>query len=400
MLVLHIDMDAFYVSCERTRNPSLWGKPVIVGGPFRRRGVVASASYEARQFGIKSGMAVSYARRLCPEAIFIKPDFQFYEDVSKKVYETLLHFSPIVAMTSIDEAYLDITNCQKLFGPPLELGRRIKDEIRNLGLPSTVGIAKNPTLAKIATRLAKPDGILFLPPGAEEKFIAHHPVTTIPGIGDKSAQELEKIGIKTIGDFLNSPDSLLVQIMGKWGKKIKENLKGEFWLEIREKPKSISRNLTLPQDTRDIDYLEKILYQLLKEASFELREWQEKAGIITCRVRFSDFTTFTKRKRIIPTDAQQIIFPVTRELFRSLIKMRREKIRLLGVTLSGFTSPPPQLSLFLSPEKEIALKRLNQTLDKLRKKLGGDKIKEGRIFPLPERIDKPLIPYRQIYQKD
>ncbi|MEO0101311.1 MAG: DNA polymerase IV [candidate division WOR-3 bacterium] len=400
MLILHIDMDTFYVSCERLKKPWLFNKPVIVGGPLRRRGVVASASYEARKFGIKAGMAIDYAHRLCPEAIIIQPDFPFYEAYSKKIYEILRHFSPIVAMTSIDEGYLDITGTEKLFGEPLQLGRKIKEAIRKLGLPSTVGIAKNPTLAKIATRIAKPDGLFYLPKGKEEEYLASVPVETIPGIGEKNSLILKGAGIKTIGDFLKADITTLNRLMGKWAEKLRKNLTEEKWLEIRERPKSIGRSITLLRDIRNLEILEKTLYELLKEAASELREWQEQATIITVRIRFEDFTTITQRQKISPTDAHQLIFPKAKELLHSLIKKRDKKVRLLGITLSGFTTYPLQSSLFLPPEREIALQRLNKTLDQIRKKLGEDKVQEGRIFRNEKREGKPLIPYRQIYQRD
>jgi len=374
-------MDAFFVSCEILRRPSLIGKPVIVGGPLKRRGVVASASYEARRFGIKSGMTVDFAHRLCPEAFFIQPDFPFYEGYSKKVHQILCRFSPIVAMTSIDEAYLDITGTEKLFGEPGDLGKKIKEEIRKLGLPSTVGIAKNPTLAKIATNLAKPDGLLYIPAGKEDEYISHLDIEMIPGIGENTAVVLRDKGIKTIGDFLKIDINILTSIIGKWAKNLRENLTEEKGLEIRGEPKSISRNTTLPRDTRNLEFLESVLYELLRDASIELREWGKKASIVTCRVRFADFATITQRRKISPTDAHQLIFWEAKELLHSLIKRQSKKIRLVGVGLSGFQkSPYVQLSLFEFPERRQALRRLNKTLDLLRKKMKGDKVQEGRIF--------------------
>ncbi len=374
-------MDAFFVSCELLRRPTLVGKPVIVGGPLRRRGVVASASYEARRFGIKSGMAADFAHRLCPEAIFITPDFSFYEEYSKKVHQILTQFSPIVAMTSIDEAYLDITGTTRLFGEPLALGKRIKEEIRKLGLPSTIGIAKNPTLAKIATNLAKPDGLLYIPKGQEADYINHLDIEAVPGIGEKTAGILRSAGIKTIGDFLEIDLNILNSIIGRWAKNLREALTEERGLEISGEVKSISRNRTLPQDTRRIDFLESVLYELLKDASIELREWRKKATIVACRVRFSDFETITKQVRISATDAHQLIFPKVKELLHSLIKRRDKKVRLVGVRLSGFTTTPDrQLSLFPLPKKEEALRRLNKGLDFLRRKFGEDKVKEGKAY--------------------
>ncbi|MEO0110312.1 MAG: hypothetical protein ABIL00_06025, partial [candidate division WOR-3 bacterium] len=244
------------------------------------------------------------------------------------------------------------------------------------------------------------DGLFYLPKGKEEDYLASVPVETIPGIGEKNSLILKGAGIKTIGDFLKAEITTLNRLMGKWAEKLRKNLTEEKGLEIRERPKSIGRSITLLKDTRNLEILERTLYELLKEAASELREWQEQATIITVRIRFEDFATITQRQKISPTDAHQLIFPKAKELLHSLIKKRDEKVRLIGITLSGFTTYPFQLSLFLPPEREITLQRLNKTLDQIRKKWGEDKVQEGRIFRNEKREGKPLIPYRQIYQRD
>ncbi len=326
-------------------------------------------------------MAADYAHRLCPEAIFIKPDFSFYEEYSRKVHQILSRFSPIVAMTSIDEAYLDITGSERLFGEPIELGRKIKEEIRKLGLPSTVGIAKNPTLAKIATNLAKPDGLLYIPAGKEANYINHLDIEMVPGIGERTAKVLRDAGIKTIGDFLKGDKEKMRSLIGKWAEDLWENLTAERGLAIREGRKSISRNTTLQWNTREPNVLESALYQLLKDACEGMREEGWKTTTLTCRVRFADFLTITKRKKVSPTDAHQLLFPVAKRLLSFLMGRSEKKVRLVGVTLSGFTKTNLlQLSFFPPMERMTDFVRLNQTLDHLRKRFGEDKVKEGRLF--------------------
>jgi len=319
-MILCIDIDAFFVSVEQALNPHLKGKPVIVGGVPSQRGVVASASYEARRYGIKAGMPLSHAYRLCPQAIFLHGNFRNYKAYSEKFYEILTHYSPIVEMASLDEAFLDIKGTKRLFGEPEELGQKLKNEIREkLSIPTTIGIARTRTIAKIAVDAAKPDGLFVIYKDNELPFLKPLPVDVLPGIGPKNFEILNHLNIKTVEDFLKTPSWILNLALGVHSQSIRFLIQGGDYKFI-PKTKSVSRETTFEEDTLDLDFIEATIYYLLERACCTLRAENLLAQKLTAKVRFSDqlsaeplsghpatLSLITERTKENPTDRRPSI---------------------------------------------------------------------------------------------
>lgn len=416
-MILCIDIDAFFVSVEQALNPHLRGKPVIVGGQPNERGVVASASYEARRYGVRAGMPLSHAHRLCPQAIFLYGNYRNYETYSEKFYEILTHYSPTVEMTSLDEAFLDIKGTQRLFGEPQILGQKLKSKIQEkLSIPTTIGIARNRTIAKIAADHAKPDGLLFIPRGSEQQFILPLSVDVLPGIGPKNLEVLNRLGISKVEDFLKTPSWILNLALGVQARLIRFLIQGGDYRTPLEMPtnnaesikstspvtttshglsnrpafltgqaKSVSRETTFAEDTLDLEFVESLIYYLLERACHALRAENLLAQKATVKVRFSDFKTVLTQKKISATNCQQIIFPVAKHLLRSLLK-ERKRIRLVGVNLSNLISETNQYLLF---DKRIErLNHLNLALDRVRIRYGFGSVLAGKIMVLQDCYTK------------
>ncbi len=384
-MILCIDIDAFFVSVEQALNPHLRGKPVIVGGLPSQRGVVASASYEARRYGIKAGMPLSHAYRLCPRAIFLRGSFHNYEAYSAQFYEILTHYSPLVEMASLDEAFLDIRGTKRLFGEPEELARKIKSEIRErLSLPTTIGIASNRTIAKIATDYAKPDGLIVIPQGKEIEFLSPLPVGVLPGIGPKNFEILNCLGIEKVEDFLRTPPSILNLALGSQARIINFLIYGGDYKYL-PKTRSVSRETTFNEDTLDLDFVEAMVYYLLERACHQIRSENLLGRTISVKIRFSDFKTVSTQRKIFPTNCQQIIFPVARTLLHSLLK-ERKRIRLVGVNISELIPANNQKTLF--DKKTEKLKLLNSALDRIRKRFGFSSVFSARVLRLKDHYQE------------
>ena len=382
-MFLCIDLDAFFVSVEQALNPNLIGKPVIVGGLPSERGVVASASYEARKFGIHSGMPTAQAHKLCPDAVFLRSNFHYYEKYSSKFYEILHSYSPEVNMVSIDEAYLNIKGTERLFGPPLILAQKLKTGIKKkLDIPASIGIARTRVFAKICCNRAKPNGILLVLPKDEIAFLSPLSVDVMPGIGPKHLEVLKNLNINTVQELIKASDWVLETALGNYYKILKFFISGGDY-EFHDSMKSISRETTMAEDTINKEIIYALFLYLTERGCNTLREEGLLAKTLTIKVRFSDFKTITKRTKMAANNAQQIIFEYGARVLEELLK-EKKRVRLIGIALSGFEYDGLQPSMFLA--KEDRLSQLNYALDKTREKFGFDCLLTANTSNLKEHF--------------
>lgn len=378
--IFHIDLDAFFVSVERALNPTLKGKPVIVGGDPERRGVVASASYEARPFGIHAGMPLSQARRLCPQAIFIQANFSRYRQASYRFMEILADFSPCIEPLGLDEAYLDATGCEEPYGSFRQMALAIKNRIcGELGLTASVGIATCKVVAKVASDLCKPDGLLEIASGEESRFLSPLPVAKLPGVGEKTEQALQEIGVATIGEFAALPLSMVKKRFGQFGVVIHRYANGidDRKVEAPGESSSVSKQTTFARDTLERHFLEANLYHLCQQVGAELRCQDKRARCITLKLRYADFETITRQTTLKEaSNVSQVIFDTALQLLNKTLAQKRKPIRLIGVKVSGLSEGERQLHMFdLQTEK---LEHLDKAIDQIRRKYGSTSIKAGK----------------------
>ena len=379
--IFHVDMDAFFVSVEELYDPSLKGKPVVVGGQRHERGVVSAASYEARKFGVHSALPLRTAAKLCPQAIFVDGHPERYRECSEKVYKVLTAFSPQVEMASIDEAYLDMTGTARLHGPPLraahKLHQRMKEETQ---LNCSIGIGSSRLIAKVSSARAKPNGVLWIVPGEESKFLAPLDVREIPGVGKVMENHLHELGIKKVGDLARLGEAELEQRFGKWGLALAGKARGEDaggWFDTEVgadiAAKSISHEHTYNEDTADANQLEATLMRLSEMVGRRLREANFHARTIQLKLRYQDFSTIT-RAHTFPAGTQLDgeIFEQVRALFRKNWKLGRE-VRLLGVQASTFEAQAEQISL-LEGGRQKRWKDALAAADRLRDKFGESSV--------------------------
>lgn len=357
---LHIDMDAFYASVEQALDPSLKGKPVIVGGRDGK-GVVTSASYEARKFGVRSAMPGFQANKLCPHGIFLPNRHRLYSEHSDKVFAILRQYSPEVQAISIDEGVVDLTGTEKLLGPPLQTADRIIRRIeQELGLPSSGGVSSHRVVSKIAATLAKPQGLLFVAAGDETNFLAPLPVELVPGVGPKTHKDLLRRGIRTIGDLMNS----------KLGSRHLDLGRGNH--QQRSHDHSIGNETTF-EPVKEVELLERILWQLVEEVGGRLRKENYYARCLTVKIRYSDFQTITRSRTLSsPTCFDREIFETVRQLLQQNLAHDRA-VRLLGISASALQSSGWQESL-LDRDRRSSWDKLYQGIDHLREKYGDDTI--------------------------
>ncbi len=379
--ILHVDMDAFFVSVEEVLDPSLAGKPVIVGGDPEGRGVVAAASYAARKFGIHSAMPLAKAKRLCPHAIFLRGSHGVYGEFSRRVFAILEQYSPLVEPMSMDEAYVDLTGCQKLHGPVLETAEKIRNEIKEkVGIHASIGIASNKLLAKVASAYVKPNGILLIAPGKEEKFLKPLPLSRIPGVGPKSYERFKRMGIKTVGHLAALPKELLEEVHGKWGTGLYFKSRGVCQSKVlgqEEDSRSISRETTLQTDSLDAQLLESRLSYLVEKAAAQLRGSELYARTVTLKLRTSDFKTVTRSFTLKePTSEDYVILQTAFGLLRKLL-VSRTRVRLIGISLTSLTRNSCQQSDLFEPKGHDQWDRLYQGIDRIRNKYGFRSILRG-----------------------
>ncbi len=377
--ILHVDMDAFFVSVELLERPELRGKPVVVGGRPDQRGVVSAASYEARKYGIHSAMPLRTAGKLCPHAIFLDGHHAKYGEWSDKVATILGKFSPIVEMVSIDEAYLDLAGTERLHGPPFAAADKLLRTItKSTGLPCSAGLASTRLVAKVASDQAKPRGLLWVASGQEARFLAQLPVRKIPGIGEVTERALRALGIEFVHQLADSSQEKLEKIFGQWGTALYRKARGgdsyEFVLDAE--PKSISHNHTFGEDTTDVVALESMLSHLSQKACKRLREAGLSSRTLTLTIRYAGFDTYTRSKTLPePIQFDADAFAAFLSLFREHRNPQR-KVRLLGVAFSGLTHGNEQLDL-LDPSRRAKLDKLSRAADPLRDRFGFNKVQFG-----------------------
>jgi DNA polymerase-4 len=373
-----MDMDAFFAAVEQVDNPALKGKPVIVGGA--KRGVVSTASYEARKYGVRSAMPIFEAKRRCPQGIFLPVRMDRYQEVSQKMMAVLEAVSPLVEQVSIDEAFVDLTGTERLHGDATQSARKIKERIwAETSLTCSIGIAPNKFLAKIASDLQKPDGLTIVPEEVQS-FLKDLPVNKLPGVGPKSEEALRGLGIRIVSDILRFPPGLLERKFGKYGLRLVELAQGIDDSSVIPcgPAKSMGNEDTLPEDTTDINTLKKQLLSQAEEIGERLRRDGLKGRTVTLKLKHSDFTLVTRSHSLKEaTCATKIIYDTAVMLLeRYNLKM---PVRLIGLAVSNF-GEGQQYSLLPGLEKEMEkLERVDYAIDRIRGKLGPGMIKRGLL---------------------
>ena len=377
-------MDAFFVSVEELFDPTLKGKPVVVGGQRHERGVVSAASYEARKFGVHSAMPLRTAAKLCPQAIFVNGHPDRYRECSEKAHKVLTSFSPRVEMVSIDEAYLDMTGTERLHGPPLLAAHKLHEKMKlETQLNCSIGIGASRLIAKVCSGKAKPNGVLYIVAGRESNFLAPLDVRDIPGVGRVTEQKLHALGIRRVGDLAKFDDSDLEHQFGKWGVALAGKARGEdagAWFEgeigADEGAKSISHEHTYDQDTANVAQLEATLMRLSEMVGRRLREQQLRARTLQLKLRYKDFSTVTRAHSLdSPTQLDNEIFQQIHRLFHANWHQGAE-VRLLGVQASQFGHDSAQLD-FLEDQGREKWENVLSAADRLRDKFGESSITLG-----------------------
>ncbi len=365
--IAHFDLDAFFVSVEELRNPKLKGKPLLVGGGSDR-GVVAACSYAARKYGVHSAMPMRVARRLCPDAIIIKSDFESYSKYSRLVTDVIRDTVPLFEKASIDEFYIDLTGMDKFFGC-LQFTDQLKKKInKESGLPISWGLASNKLISKVATNEVKPNGQLEIPFGNEKNFLAPLSIIKIPGIGKETGYKLLKMGVETVKVLSEIPIEMMENLMGKPGIDLWRKANGidETPVVPYHEQKSISTETTFQSDTIDTGFLHSQLVRMTEEIAFQLRQQNKLTGCITVKIRYSNFETFTKQVTIPYTNADHVLLKMAKELFSKLYE-RRLLVRLLGIRFTHLIPGNYQISLFDDTQEMI---NLYQAIDSVKKRFG------------------------------
>ena len=382
--ILHMDLDSFFVSVECLKNSEFLGKPLLIGGTSNR-GVVASCSYEARRFGIHSAMPMKMARRLCPHAIILKGDMDSYSHYSKLVTEIIADDAPLFEKASIDEFYLDLSGLDKYFGCmkwSVEMRTRIMEES---GLPISFGLSTNKLVSKVSTGEAKPNGTKAIPSGEEKNFLSPLSTRKIPGVGKQLYKKLSFMGVRSIKTLSEIPLRLLEREFGKSGRSLwnKANAIDNSPVVPYTEKKSISKERTFTEDSLDLKATRSLLMRMVEELAFELRDSAKLCSCVTVKIRYADFNTYTKQKRVIYTANDRFLINTTKDIFDSLYE-RRQLIRLVGVKFSGLVQGNYQISIFDDTEKEI---NLLKEMDQLRNRFGKDAVKLAHSLQRGTRLE-------------
>jgi DNA polymerase-4 len=386
-----LDLDTFFVSVERLLDPSLVGRPVVVGGLPGERGVVTAASYEVRELGVRSGMSLTKAFELAPKAVYLPTRHGVYGEYAARVRKIAESRTPVSQVASIDEMFLDFSGCERLYCKPDDASAdatiervvgELTDEIQTrVGLPSSAGIATSRSVAKVASGLAKPRGVVLVPAGGERAFLGPLPVRKLPGIGPVAEQKLLVLGIMTLGELESTPLAALRRVFGAWAEPIQRSCRGQGMHELgRERPAfqefdpvggmvgSISNERTFREDVRDPACIESMLCSLCERVCWRARKRGVKARTVTLKLRYADFQTLQRSRTVTPTASELELYPVIRELFERARK-RRTAIRLLGIALSNLGPYDEQLCLFDQGEP------LHRAMDGIRKRYGYDALR-------------------------
>ncbi len=388
--IIHVDLDAFFAAVEQRDHPELRGKPVIVGGDPHSRGVVSTCSYEARKFGVHSAMPLRTALQLCPQGIFVPVDGRKYQRVSRDVMAVLKRFTPTVEQVSIDEAFLDVAGSEALFGDAREIGRRIKVEVVEVtGLTVSVGVATTKLVAKVASDLRKPDGLVIVEPGEEAAFLAPLEIRRLWGIGPKTAERLHGLGIRTVGELAALPISALTRELGDHGGTLHDRALGVDADPVTgggDPAKSVSHETTFAVDVSDPAEIDRTLLALTEGVTARLRSAGIRAGTVAVKVRDSQFRTVTRQRTLSePSDLTEQIWRVAVELARP--EIRGKKIRLLGVSATQLGAPE-QISMFeVADQKQ---RRVVEATDAVRRKFGDRAVTRASLLdrPLPAPFER------------
>jgi len=396
-IIFLVDMNAFYISCEMARNPELKGKPAAVAGdPKNRSGIILAANYDARKFKVKTTMLVHEAKKLCPNLIIVPPDHDFYEKKSREVMQILRRYSPLIQQNSIDEAWMDLTGCESLFGKPYEIAEKImKDIMYELDLWCSIGISENKFLAKMASEFKKPLGITEIWQKDVKEKIWPLPVGQMYGIGKKTEKKLNDMAIYTIGDIAKTDREIIVQTFGKYGDELHRLANGIDPSPVTEHPvrdsKSISRSTTLPEDITDIDFAKTVILRLAEEVGAEARKFGYKGSSVSIVIKYGDFQSITRQRSVPPTNLTKDIYKVGAKLIEENWNVNRP-VRLLGIGLGNCKDNyVEQISIFdlqnnsKSKEREEALEK---AVDAIREKFGPDKVKRAKLISPQEKTQE------------
>ena len=376
--IAHFDLDAFFVSVELLKKPELKGKPLIVGGDGQR-GIVTACSYEARKYGIQSAMPAMTAKRLCPDAIFLKGSYHEYSNYSRQVTDLIASSVPHYQKASIDEFYIDMNGMDKFFGIRRFTKNLREKIIKETGLPISYGLSTSKLVSKMATNEAKPNGYLEIPAGKETAFLWPLTVDKIPGVGKQTLIQLQSLGINTIEQLAHIPIDQLEYSFGKWGRRMWEKAHGidHNIVERYSEQKSISHENTFHEDYNDVNFLHKELIRLCEETAFDLREEKKLTGCVTVKIRYHDFETVSRQEVVDYTALDDVLIAKVKSLFNKLYK-KGNKVRLLGVRFSQLIPFNVQMNLFDQSEEKF---QLYKTIDKIKMKFGYDAITKGSTTP-------------------
>ena len=384
-VVFLVDMNAFFISCEMTRNPALRGVPAAVAGdPKKRTGIILAANYEARAFGVRTAMVLHEAQRLCPQMLLVPPDHGFYSRMSDQVMELLCQYTPLLEQNSIDEAWLDMSGTQALFGTPLDAAKRIMQEIeQTLGLWCSVGISYNKFLAKMASEMKKPQGITQLWQTDLSEKLWPLPVRAMYGVGGKTAQKLNLMGIETIGDLAKSDAGVLGKVLGKFGYEVHRHGNGiddsPVQTHAEDGMKSISRETTLSENVTDSEKAKTVLMELADDVGMSVRRHGKKGRTVHITLKYADFNVITRQITIKPTNSTEEIYRAGCRLLEQ--NWDKEPVRLIGIGVSRFEEDSQQMSIFdlQADSKDERAERIDRTIDSIRTKHGNASITLAKL---------------------
>ncbi|MEQ8175079.1 MAG: DNA polymerase IV [Syntrophomonadaceae bacterium] len=385
--IIHCDLDAFFASVEQLDHPEFRGRPVIVGGDARSRGVVSTCSYEARKSGVRSAMPMARALRLCPQAVYLPVNMPRYVEMSRQVFSILADYSPLMEPLSIDEAFLDISGTQNLFGSPSDIGRRIKKRVRTeLGLIISVGISYNKFLAKLASDISKPDGLMTISREQALEILAPLPVSNLWGVGEKGQDQLRVWGLETIGEVQKLPPGWLEERMGVSGRLCWQLAQGIDHREVepeREK-KSLGREMTFPQDVDDLEYLKQMLKVFAAELCPRLRKIKHSAATISIKLRFNSFKTITRSCTIAACDSEGLTAGIAIQLLEQVYQ-GSPPLRLIGLTLSNLTPTGDCEQGALFDEQRQKNHSVDLLMDNIRERFGPKSIKRAHLLDVDDK---------------
>jgi nucleotidyltransferase/DNA polymerase involved in DNA repair len=382
--ILHIDMDQFYAAVEIRDNPALKGKPVIIGADpegGKGRGVVSTASYEARVFGVHSAMPISQAYKLCPQGVFLRGDMEKYATESEKIFEIFESVTPLVEGLSLDEAFLDVSGSRLMYGEAPEVARHIQDKVQaETGLSCSVGVAANKSIAKVASDLKKPHGLVMVPEGTEAAFLAPLPLRRLWGIGPKAEEELKALGMTCIGDLAAYPLEALKARFGEHAEGLHELALGIDDREVvpEHEAKSIGRECTFEQDNRDTSYLRQTLADLSEDVARRLRRHQLRAAQVTLKLRWAGFETHTRQRQLVtPSQHGPDFFKEGLAMLEAFLNKDRRAVRLIGLSAGKLMGQGERIQEGLFSQPSLRKEKVDQAMDKVAERWGGPMLKRA-----------------------